>query len=100
MVSMPSKPSRRSASAARRPASEAPTTAIERSVVRGSALDGDGAGRADASRLFDLGAKLLARLLVEHVEIAVVAHLEDFGGGCHAQGVALAQVEVHVHAHG
>ena len=48
-----------------------------------------------------LGAQLLGRVLVEHVQEVVVAHLEHLGRGRHAQGVALTLVEVdddsHVH---
>ena len=38
-------------------------------------------------------------LLVEDVEQVVVAHLEDLGGGGHAQGVGLAAVVVDDHPH-
>ena len=45
-------------------------------------LDGDGVLRAGPHRHQHLFAQLLGRVLVEHVEQVVVAHLEDLGGGC------------------
>ena len=65
----------------------------------GSPLDGDGLVRAEPRRLLDLGPQVLARLLLQDVEVPVVAHLEDLGGRAHAQGVALAEVEVHGDPH-
>ena len=47
-----------------------------------------------SARPSDLVAQLLGRVLVEHVEEVVVAHLEDLGGDAHAERVALAQVEI------
>ncbi len=48
----------------------------------------------------DLVAHALGRGLVEDVEEVVVAHLEHLGGDPHADGVALAEVEVTHDAHG
>src|SRR3974390_1015026 len=42
-------------------------------------FDGDGAGRTAVHRQAQLLAELLGRVLVQHVEEAVVAHLEDLG---------------------
>ena len=55
-----------------------------------------GQRRAASSTLL---AQLLARLVLEHVEEVVVAHLEHLGRGGHAQGVALAEVVVDDDAH-
>jgi hypothetical protein len=38
-------------------------------------------------------------VLVQHVEVAVVAYLEDVGSDTHAHGVALAAVEIDDDAH-
>src|SRR5438067_9435898 len=99
MVRSPAKPWRTSSSAARTPVSEAPTTTTRSRAKAMSALDGDGLGGADAGGRFDLGPQFLARLLLKDVEVAVVADLEHLGRLGHAQGVALALVEVDHHAH-
>src|SRR6056297_733048 len=97
----PSKPSRRNACTPRRAASDAPTTAMERTatVTSGAAglLDGDRLLRAPLHRLLDLGPQLLARRLVEDVEEVVVTHLEHLGRHRHAHRVGLAPVEVDHH---
>src|SRR6476646_8831678 len=95
----PSNPARRSASAARNPASDIPTIATERTPAvllarYVSVGERDCLGGTDAHCFFDLGAQLLARFLLEHVEEVVVAHFEDLGRGRHAEGVALALVEI------
>src|SRR5664279_2267375 len=61
--------------------------------------DGDGAGRAAVCRLADLLAQLLARVLVQHVEVPVVTHLEDLRSDPHADGVAGTLVEVDNNLH-
>src|SRR5258708_5223749 len=63
-------------------------------------LYGDGARRAAVDRLAQALAELLGRVLVEHVQVAVVAHLEDLGQDPHAHGVAGTLVEVHDDLHG
>src|SRR5687767_5819 len=104
MAMPPSCPRRRSSSAARSPAREAPTMTIwSRPTGAGpnasSALDRDGLLRAAPRGLFDLGAELLGRLVLEHVQEVVVPDLEHLGSGRHAQGVALAQVVVDDDSH-
>src|SRR5690606_3149187 len=64
-----------------------------------SAFDGDGLLGAAASRLLHLVPQLLAGLLLQDVEEVVVPHLEHLGGGGHAQGIALAEVEIDNDAH-
>ena len=66
---------------------------------RGLALDRDGAGRAELSGLRHLGPQLLARLFLQHVEVAVAAHLEDLRAHLHAGPGAGAHVEVHDNLH-
>src|SRR5262245_26018812 len=118
MTSRPSYPCVRSSSAARKPASEAPTTTIVRSVTAvarggagsgllglgvllvGAVVDRDRLLRAPAHGLLDLGPQLLGRVFVEDVEEVVVSHLEHFRRGSHAEGVALAEVEVDDDTHG
>src|SRR3954469_11698110 len=95
-VMRPSKPPSRKASTARSPASDAPTTATCSST---SPFDRDGLLRAAPHRLLDLAAQLLGRLFLQHVEEVVVPHLEHLGRSLHAQGVALAQIEVDDDAH-
>src|SRR5271166_3599341 len=58
-------------------------------------LYGDGARRAAVDRLAQALAELLGRMLVQHVQVAVVAHLEDLGQDPHADGVAGTLVEIH-----
>src|SRR5580704_11040955 len=62
-------------------------------------LYGDGAGRAPVDGLAQAVAELLGGILVEHVEVAVVAHFEDLGQDAHAHGVAGTLVEVHDDLH-
>src|SRR6516162_1131686 len=59
----------------------------------------DRAGRAPVDRLAQPVAELLGRVLVQHVEVPVVAHLEDLGQDAHAHGVAGTLVEVHDDLH-
>src|SRR5689334_16753095 len=106
MLMVPSKPWLRSSSAARKPARDPPTTTTRRRPLtrplrstRGSFLDRDRLLGAPTHRLLHLGPQLLARLLLEHVEEVVVPNLEDLRGGRHAQGVALAQIEIDDHSH-
>src|SRR5262245_11255476 len=98
----PPKPSQRSSSAARNPARDAPTTTMacgRAFILVGSRVDDrDRSLGAAADGLFDLGAELVGRRLVEHVEEIVVADLEHFGRRLHAPGVALTEVEVDHHA--
>ena len=42
---------------------------------------------------------MLGRVLVEHVQEIVVAHLEHLGARVHAERVALASIEPDDHAH-
>src|SRR5713226_4656400 len=56
--------------------------------------DGDRLLGALTHGLLDLGSQVVGRLLLEDVEEVVVAHLEDLGGDPHADGVALADVEI------
>jgi hypothetical protein len=65
-----------------------------------SAFDRDRARRAFAGRLLYLLAQRLRRRLVEHVQVAVVADLEDLGRGVDAQAVEIADRQVHHHFHG
>jgi hypothetical protein len=62
-------------------------------------LDTDRLFRALPDCLLYLGPQLLWRVLVEHIQVVVVTHLEHLGRGLHAQGVALTQVEVDHHSH-
>src|SRR5919201_924582 len=93
----PSQPRSRSASAARRPASEAPTTTAGAPATSVEDRDGgDGAGLRGpldllAQRLVGLG------LVLEDV---VVVELEDLGRGEAALAVRLAQIHVHLDLHG
>src|SRR3954451_21900164 len=95
-VMRPSKPASRSASTARSPASDAPTTATCSST---SPFDRDGLLRAAPHRLLDLPPQLLGRLLLEDVEEVVVPNLEHLRGRLHAECVALAKIEVDDDAH-
>src|SRR5690349_9788947 len=95
----PSWPAARIASAARRPASEAPTTTTGALVIGASALRRDGGHRTDADGFLDQLALGVVDLLLPDQDV-VVAELEDVG--CHerALSVALAQVHVNVDLHG
>src|SRR4051812_25650538 len=103
----PSKPSLRNVWAACMPASDAPTTTTEPITVddlsgrAGRSLldDRDRLLGATLDRLLDLGAQLLGRGLVQHVEEVVVAHLEHLWCDPHADRVALTQVVVDHHSH-
>src|SRR5215213_8196358 len=86
------------ASAARRPASEAPMTTTGASGISASALDGDRRHRAGARRLLDELALRLVHLFLPH-EHVVVAQIKDVGSHEHALSVALAEVHVHVDLH-
>ena len=63
-------------------------------AASGSVDDGDGLLGTDPDGFLALGAKFVGRLILQHVQEVVLAHLEHFGRGCHAQGIALALVEV------
>src|SRR6185437_6146128 len=60
----------------------------------------DRPGRAPVDGLAQTVAELLGRVLVQHVEVPVVAHLEDLGHDAHAHGVAGTLVEVNDDLHG
>src|ERR1019366_10635562 len=49
---------------------------------------GDGSRRAAVYRLLQLPSQLFGRVLVEDVEVPVVAHLEDLGQDAHTDGIA------------
>jgi hypothetical protein len=57
-------------------------------------LDGDGLLRALPHGLLALLAEIVGRILLQDVEEVVVTDLEDFRDDTHADGVALAEVEV------
>src|SRR5439155_22193495 len=64
-------------------------------VAGGSALvDADGLLGALADGLIALLAQLVRRVLLEHVQEVVVTDLEHFGDDAHADGIALAEVEI------
>ena len=65
----------------------------------GSVLDGDGVLGTGPDGSLNLLAQLLGRVLVQHVEEIVVPYLEDLGGQAHAEGVALAQIEINHDSH-
>src|SRR5215469_16495370 len=84
------------ASVIREGAMQAPRPSPKPSVF----LYRDRARRAPVDRLAQPVAELLGRVLVQHVEVPVVAHLEDLGQDAHAHGVAGTLVEVHDDLHG
>jgi hypothetical protein len=61
--------------------------------------DGDGRSGAEVGRLFDFLAQLFARLLLEHVEVAVGADLEHLGADLHARTGGCTNVEVDSDSH-
>src|SRR5262245_51811319 len=97
-----STPRRRSASTARRPPSEAPTTTIGSWGANrpASGFDLDRAGRALSLGALDLRAECLRGRLVQDVEESVVPDLEDFRGRFRAEPVALADIEIDNNFHG
>src|SRR5690242_14907729 len=65
----------------------------------GSAVKAQRLSRASLDRELDLRAQLLGRVLLQEVELVVVAQVEDRGHQTGADAVALAQVVVDDHAH-
>ncbi len=61
--------------------------------------EGDRVGRAGAHGLLETLTQLLCRVLVQDVEVAVIANLEDLGEDLHAQRVALTLVEIDLYVH-
>src|SRR5262245_23181488 len=60
----------------------------DRDGLFGAAVDGE----------LDLLAERFGRVLVQHVEVVVVADLEHLGRHAHADGIALAQVVIDHHS--
>src|SRR5678816_353008 len=96
-VSSPSKPRSRSVSVARRPASEAPTTTMRRSMA--SLFNRNRAGRALPHGLVHARAQIVRWRLVQDVQHAVVADLEHLRRRLHAESmeVACAQIDDDFH---